>query len=1121
MENKGNQKSAPEGGNSAWDEMAEFQKYVDFVNKKRAEQAKKEKSNAEEIEEEQAKETEQKLAEEQEFEENHEREIGKLKEELYRNTQELMEMERKQAEAELYKVVQEQMALAETKNEFSEKSAEELYRNIQEQMDLKEQTPLTAINLDWTHDKKELAHDLAERALNAEVAEAGLIKRLWKGTLFKKYYEQKYTNEYLKNQRTDEDGRTVRDIIKAESPDVMERFVLGATEDMRYIHQEIGKRNKDGSFDGEKLIPADEQTNEEIKQAIVDYARKTLEPGQKVEDLDREFQNNTRRILAMAIKDGRISEGTKQTNFLETAKKAAERYEKVAINAKNKAMQDEAMAEVMAGFQVYNAEVRNNVRTEAHRDNIDKIVNAIESSKIGRFIPAEILAGAAGIASGLTQTGVRAIAGAAGGIIASSMISGLKERNRITEDRARMLRDVANGMDYDGLGEDSRNKKTAKYEKRIGGTLYDMRKATDLINQIKEASASTSGTKSYDVLRAIAEARVRIDFSDSAQKDLISYSSADKRGKERLDLDIAVIRAEKILSEGDKKLLEGLKKEIKEQIVEGYEDEAGEYHAGVKDQDKDFKDFRAISAVKKAGKTLALGSIIFLGSQEVMAMVDPTKVGIFEKAGLVKTENNVEASDTLLAKGYEYFKGPTPTAPEATTVEYVETVTTAPRSDIHNNISDPEEVKYYESNGYTKIETSPAVSETTTSIEKIDPSASTARVDVKYDGWASNSNAIRTRLENGKFTSSIEGTSSVNGRALEFNTSNLRGYVTVGGAKFEVAPSLVDGQYVWSENGVFTTTTGETIKAIGDNGEKLYKYFELAADNGVDTNGVQHIIPLATDVGKNTFSDKLEQVIETVNEQPAVYTFIKDIPGSSYNVIRETTATADLGNLSSGITFNGLGFAPETARTGLGRASIASEAPTPEASIPEVPTPEAEAPKTPVSEVPAPEAPSMEKPAETSVETPVTPEEPAEAPVAPETPPEPTLETPVETPRVSVEIPEPEEETPAPEEEGPLILRDVPESLRNFATNYEQAVLDNRAIIGDDLAGDLLSSNPEMTPERQEKWGESINNLSEEAKATLRRILDMRNNLPDDEKYQINFGNALNNFLAMTPSILQ
>ena len=76
----------------------------------------------------------------------------------------------------------------------------------------------------------------------------------------------------------------------------------------------------------------------------------------------------------MAIKDGRISEGTKQTNFLETAKKAAERYEKVAINAKNKAMQDEAMAEVMAGFQVYNADVRNNVRTEAHRDNIDKIV---------------------------------------------------------------------------------------------------------------------------------------------------------------------------------------------------------------------------------------------------------------------------------------------------------------------------------------------------------------------------------------------------------------------------------------------------------------------------------------------------------------------------------------------------------------------------------------------------------------------------------------------------------------------------------------------------------------------------------------------------------------------------
>lgn len=1046
-----------------------------------------------------------------ELQKNQEAEINRAKEDLIKTAQEAMESEQQMSEKELYDVVQSQMEL---EGQMADSA------KIQKT----DATPLTAINIDWTHDKKELAHDLAEQDLNAEVASGGLIKKLWKGTLLKKYFEKKYTKEYMKGERTDEKGRTVNDLIREQSPDVMERFVLGATEDMRYIHQEIGKQKKDGTYDGEKLIPADEKTNEAIKQAIIDYARKTLEPGQKVEDLDREFKNETARIMAEAMDDGRIAKGTKTSNYLKTAKEAARRYEEVAINAKNKAMQEEAMAQVMAGFQVYNGEARSNVRTEAHRDNIDKIVNAIESSKVGQFIPAEIVAGAAGIALGLTQTGVRAIAGAGGGIIASSAISGLKERNRITEDRARMMRDIANGMDY------GNNDKTAKYEKRIGGTLYDMKKAGDLTKNLEKALENDGENRSEDILRAIAEARVRIDFSDSEQKDLIAYSSADKRGKERLDLDVAVIRAEKSLSGEDKKRLEAMKEEIRRQVIDGYDDESGEHHAGVSEKDKDFKKFRTISALKKSGKTLALGSAIFFGSQEAMAAIDPAKIGVFEKAGLLKTENNTDASETILASGFGRLRGS------------YEMTTGAPRYDIHENVSDPDQIKYYEEAGYTKVQTAPGVSGTKSEIVGVDPSASTAKVDVKYDGWANNGtkisdgNELRAHIENGKFISTMRGSSTMNGENIAYDPSTVKAYVTLGDSKFEVVGKIDEatGQMAWGENGIFTTPTGETIKVIGDNGEKLYKYFEIAADNGVDTDGVQHIIPLATDIGTNEFAGKIEQIVEGVAEEPATYTFIRDIPGSAETFIRD-------------IDFSGIGFAPETARRGLGGAATRAEvAPEPTENAP---APAPEAPEAPS----APEAPTnltySRVTARTAPETAPAPTEAAPPykersfyndrlgttttiRVAPgyedvfpgafdkketgqEKAPEPT---PAPAPANTAPAPAPEA-APSTTESEPTILRDVPENLRGFATDYENLVLSGRDVIGDDLANYLLSNEP-ITAENQSKMVNAIRNLDEDGKTALRGILYMRDSLSDDEKYQLNFGNALGLVLAQNPGIL-
>ncbi len=940
------------------------------------------------------------------------------------------EIERQAAEVELTENIQEQMEIEQRKLE------EELYQNIQAQMELEEKQPLTAVNIDYSHDEKEIARDLAEQALNAEISDAkgikGAVKRIWKGTLFRKFFEKRYTNQFISGERTTENGETALNVLKKQMPDTMERFVLSAVEEEDgYVH---GKS-------GERLEEVDKETNEKLKSAIAEYARKRPGLGENVADLNREFKNEIGRILAE-----KMDSDSGKDNYLQVAEEAAKRYQELAVAAKTKAEHEAALEQVMAGFQAYNAEARSNVRTEAHYDGIDKLIDKIESRGLD-VVPAEYIAGALGVITSLTQTGARAALGAAGGIAASGIISGLKERNRITEDRVRMMRDIANGMDYDA----------GKYEKKIGGTLYDMQPASKLAASIQDAIDYKGEDRAERLMEAIAEARVRIDFSDSKQKDLISYSSSSSRGKERLELDKILIKAERALSEKGREKYELIQDEIRQEIIEGYEDEAGNYHAGVKQKDKDFKKFRALSAMKKAGKSLAIGGAMFFVSQEVMAAIDPAKIGVFEKAGILKGENNTDAKETILASGFGKMRG---------TYE----VSGAPRSDIHENISDPEQVRMYEEAGYTKVETAPATHEATPpDVAEVDPSASTARVEVRYDGWANNGtklsdgNELRAHIENGKFVSTMRGASTMNGQAIDYDPSSIKAYLTLGDSKFEIAGSLNEaGQMTWGENGVFTTTTGETIKAISDNGEKLYKYFEIAVDNGPDADGITHIVPLATDAGTNSFSDKIQQLVEGIPvERPATYTFIKDIAGPNETVIRD-------------ITTNGVGFAPDVMRRGLGRAYNA----------PETPAASEEAPEAPM----APEAESI-----------------PEAPSAPEVNPS---NNPIEIPTAPENLNSPEL-TNETIEVTPLVAPNSPENVIDFVNNYQRAIDDSRGVIGDVLANALMTTEDYISnaSDNSITWANAIRNLSPDGRAALKRILDMRDSLGDDTKY-LKFGNG-------------
>lgn len=739
--------------------------------------------------------------------------------------------------------------------------------------------PLAAINADLSHDQRELAHDLAEQDLNSEVSKSGFFKKLWKGTLFKKYYTKKYEGEYLTGDR-ERDGKTIHELAKERSKSAIERFVLGATEDAAYIHGAAG----------EKLTEADAETTAKVKAAIEKFASAEIPEGKTLEDLKLQFMEDLGRSKAEAADEGKKIDGRLIDNYLD-----------VAIQARAYVEHNHAIEDVMEGFKVYNAEVRDGVRTDVHRDNIDKIVNKLEGSAIGAIVPAQFIAGAASIAMGITQSGARAVAGVAGGLLVSSALSGLKERNRVTEDRARMMRDAANGLEYGAKNGQS------KYEARIGGTLYDLQKASDLTANIENALKMDAGeARDKALMAAIAEARIRVDFSDSESKDLIAYSSEDKRGDERLALDMALIRAEKSLPENLAEQLGAVKTHLGTEIADS-----------VDKTDRDFRRTRTALAMKKAGKTLVVSAATFVASQEIIAALDPGKVGLLEKAGIIKTENSADASETLLASAFK-FNG-------ANQVH-----TTDP---IRVEATDQATINQLEQAGYTRSEAEAAWTSTDTRLENIDPSSSTSAVRVQYDGWANNStavsdgNEISAYLRDGQFVSTMRGNSTFGSEVLNYESlasaGQVKGFITIDGTKFEIASKLNEaGQLTWGEGGVFTTTTGDVIRAVGDNGEKLYKYFEIAVDRGVDANGIQHIIPLATDVGRDTFSGTIQQAVSTVVEHPAVYEFVK--------------TTESIG----GLTMAGA-FMPETARNGLGTATATEQgtAPAPESNPEPTPTP--------------------------------------------------------------------------------------------------------------------------------------------------------------------------------------
>ncbi|MDR3298112.1 MAG: hypothetical protein LBT19_01945 [Candidatus Nomurabacteria bacterium] len=694
-----------------------------------------------------------------------------------------------------------------------------------------EKKSLIAVNLDRTRDAEAAARDIAERMLREDLADGGKLKRLiksiWRGNLFRGYYvekNKKLAYERILEKQGGEDGELADHDWQSRSEATIDRFISEYDE---MIHEKAGE--------WKNALPEDHPAAVAAKEAISKFARGEVDEANFTEEMDR--------VKAMLRDEKGNSKGeVVLDNYLELARAAKGRFE-----------HEEGIESIMEGFKLINGEARANVRTEAHLKALDKLMDRYEHSKFGRFLPPEIVAGAASVGVWLAQAGAKSAVRAAtlglGGAVVTGVVAGMKEGSRVSTDRAQMSREMASGLAPGA----------SKYDKAVGETLYAMTDATKLTGDLRAAIESGDRATLAGVL-AVAETRTKM--SDERNIDLICYSDPTRVEEERFALDLARAEARVKLRELAPNADDALNQTMG--AVEKILDEGTEGAPGIKARDAAFKKLRRKQMIKQGIKTGVVAAGTMIVSQEVMAAFDPNSYGIADKVFNLK--NNADANNTLLA-GMLGFKGP-----DGLAIIGSERIDAQEANGV--KLTD-EQVAQLKQEGYTvnRFETN------TLESRDIDMSASEyAReygTEVGRDGWGSNGttafdgNELRahyTTNGDGIVTRMTGNSTTWGGETIDFDQAvsegKIKAFISLTGDS-QKTPLEVTGQLVSNGSQLeFIPEPGTVAAECFQDGKFIGKYFEVAFDNGVTEDGVQHMIPLATVVGRGMENAVLPATVE-------------------------------------------------------------------------------------------------------------------------------------------------------------------------------------------------------------------------------------------------------------------
>ena len=676
------------------------------------------------------------------------------------------------------------------------------------------------------------------------------VRRMIFGSMFKEanivHYEKQVREEFENGTRKlDQSG--------------IERFTMAYAHEAEdvLIHEHAGedynaysvKVDEDGNEYVERRFLGEDS---QIKTERVDADSKVAQNTIDLRDAIRDFAAG---LIDEKTLRARIDDIRRDENGEINRAYSIDNYVEAAIAARENIEHGYAMENVMEGFAYINGEARRNVRTQEHRDNLDRITHALLSNRVTRFIPPEAIAVGVGAVANIGKFGASAAARfgfALGGVAVSGTMAGMKERARVTRERSVAQRRLAQGGELGGT----------KFDKQLGETIQGMASAEKLtadLNSAMEAfnnenASEEERNRALNLLRAqLGRVEALVTISDRDGVDMIRYTNGDNETIEnqRLRMDIARAEARSLLLKNGvtQEELARTREYLERDTYESEED-------GLNAKEAAFRSLRRKRALKRAVATAAIGVATTLGTQELSAAFNDDVHGIWDH--LTHHQDNDGATQTLLAHAFGMEQS-------ATTVETA----------ISQGVDEATAAQYRNREGFTVKE---AGTRTVTENGQISQSEYLEQHgESLHRNWFNNNTeaydgnelGIHTS-ESGGFITSMSGASTRGGESLSFGGGEgIKGYLTLnsGQAPIEVAGKVVNGQVDFSE--------GLDALGLGDIGRTgAYKFFEVAKVAGENADGSLDINVLATSVG-NGFGDGM--INSTISREVPIFDVIQTV----------------------------------------------------------------------------------------------------------------------------------------------------------------------------------------------------------------------------------------------------
>jgi len=445
-----------------------------------------------------------------------------------------------------------------------------------------------------------------------------IIKKIWKYNLFDAYYREKEIQKAKQNIK--ESGGNLY-VAEGKGLESHNRAMSAVANRFSYelLHTEAG----------EERIKLDSATKENVQKDLRELFSRYMS-GLVTDDA---FEEEKTRIINNIVAATGIKRGSTPPLFADNLLDVA-RNMRANVEHGARCEQIDFDRDVIVGL------ARLGARTEAQYNSVDRIVDKIQKTKVGRLVNEATLASAVAIAYSVTAGVSKRVATskvAAWGTFGATAVlaSGLaaaRESKRMEDERKHHARTMAVGRT---IHENSPRRQ------EMQKAVYEMRGAQDLLDDLSGALSDASGNLKWDFTRSeidrvvsiLAEINARTRLSDAQSVDLIRYSDIDRVEEERIALDVARYMAQRhVQACADKNSKDGamtIAKELSERealitksLIEG--------DKGMQEKDRIFGKMKRRHVAKMAVATFLSGIAIGTVAQETAAAFGSGKEGIFE-----------------------------------------------------------------------------------------------------------------------------------------------------------------------------------------------------------------------------------------------------------------------------------------------------------------------------------------------------------------------------------------------------------------------------------------------------------------------------------------------------------